>query len=413
MSAALGTCHPCFQPVHAKLQKCLDEGLSLGASCCLIVDGEVLVDVYGGHMDEKKARPWKEDTLNCVWSVTKAWAGICVLKLVDQGHLNLNAPIADYWPEFAQNGKEKVTVERALNHRTGVQTLRKMIEGDEVYDWQDMTSRIAAEPPFLDEKTGEILPGYHSWTMGLICGELVRRADPQHRTIGQFWNDEIVVPFGLADLFIGLPYNSGHHTRIADEIPAEGSIDLWPEKLIKKGIHLGGTSVMVTTMLNPKRDMEVANTRKWRSSEFASVGGLANAKSIARLYQALGNNLLGRPGTPAVLSQAIMKEATTEHAREGLPMPFGLGFGLSKPFLNKTKAFGHTGQGGQLSFSDPEENLSYGYTCNRMTGDHKLAEDFAELCYDCLANYKLQKLGGIAQAPSLQPTSTVAAASKL
>lgn len=408
-----GRCHAAFLPVQEKFKKNLEDGTSLGASCCLIVDGEILVDLHGGHMDEAKTRPWGEDALNVVWSVTKAWAGICVLKLVDQGHLRLDAPIANYWPEFAQNGKGAVTVDKAVTHRTGVQTLRKMIEGDAVYDWKEVTSRIAAEPPFLDD-AGQILPGYHSWTMGIICGELVRRADPQHRTIGQFWRDEIVKPLGLTDLFIGLPYNSAHHSRVADEIPAKGSIDFWPEKLINSGIHLGGKSIMVTTMLNPKRDMVVANTREWRSSEMASVGGIANGKSLALLYQALGDALEGKPGSYPVLSQAILKDATIERAREGLPNPFGLGFGLSKPFLGKPRAFGHNGQGGQMSFSDPDENLSYGYTQNRMYGDFKCAEDLCALCYDCLATYKLQKLNSPqgTQAPSLQVAPT-ATASKL
>lgn len=397
MATVNGNCHPSFGPVKEVFQKHLDEGSALGHSVCLVVNGETLVDLYGGHSDAAKTKPWADNTLVNVWSTTKAWTGLCVLKLIEDGHLKLDAKISDYWPEFAQGGKGAATVKHALTHGTGAQTLRGMLKpmDPQIFEWDTMCAKIAAEPALWE-------PGsqyaYHAWTYGHINGELVRRADPKHRTVGQFWKEEFATPLGIPDIYIGLP--DALHSRAAELIPGPGIPEGYPEKVLKKALHNGGENVMITTMLNPPRHCAVANTPEWRRAEMPASGGVTDARSMATLYHALQKQLAGRPVQPAVpIKTETLRLATEEHAKLFGNQPQGLGFQL-KLMGNKRApyAFGHPGLGGNQAFGDPEEDLGFGYVRNRCIGagqggERDYAKELADACYDCLQGYRAQLAG--------------------
>lgn len=385
-----GTCHPNFGAVKEVFQKHIDEGKTIGAHCCLVVNGETLVDIYGGHTDGAKTQPWKDNTLVNVWSTTKAWTGLCVLKLIEQGHVKLDAKISDYWPEFAQGGKGAATVLHALTHQTGAQTLRKLVTPEELYNWDTMVKKIAEEPAIWE-------PGskcdYHAWTFGHINGEIVRRADPKHRTVGTFWKEEFATPLGLPDIYIGLP--ESEHARCAELVPGPGIPETqYSEEELKKAIHNGGDVVFPTVMLNPPRGCAVANKAPWKSAEMPASGGVTDARSMAKLYQHLAKQLAGKPtATPVPIKTETMQNACKAHTSL-FGGPQGLGFQLR--LMGKKHGdhvFGHPGLGGNQAFGDPEQDLGFGYVRNRCIGfvkgvERNYAKELADACYACLEEHK-------------------------
>lgn len=386
-----GTCHASFTPVKEVFQKHIDEGKTLGAACCLIVDGETLVDLYGGHADAAKTQPWKDNTLVNVYSTTKAWTGLCVLKLIEQGHVKLDAPISDYWPEFAQGGKAAATVKHALTHQTGAQTLRQLVTPEELYNWDTMVKKIAAEPAFFEPGSQT---NYHAWTYGHINGEIVRRADPKHRSLGTFWREEFAEPLGIPDIYIGLP--ESQHGRCAELVPGPGIPETtqFKEEEKKQGVHMGGKNVMVTTMLNPPRGCDVVNQKPWRLAEMGASGGVTDARSMAKLYHQLSNQLNGKAtSTPVPIAREILQTACSEQAKL-FGGPQGLGFQLR--LMGKKgsdRVFGHPGLGGNQAFGDPDRDLGFGYVRNRAIGfvkgvERNYAKELADACYDCLEAYK-------------------------
>src|SRR5579871_2510802 len=202
-----------FPAVRAAFEHNLTSGADLGESFCATVDGEIVVDLWGGWADEAKTRPWEKDTIVNVYSTTKTMTALCALMLADRGALDFNAPVARYWPEFAANGKAEVTVAQLMSHASGLSGWEEKVTTEDLYDWEKVTALLAAQAPYWAPGTAS---GYHAVTQGYLVGEVVRRIDG--RSLGTFFREEIAEPLD-ADFWIGLPASEDH--RVADLVPFE------------------------------------------------------------------------------------------------------------------------------------------------------------------------------------------------
>jgi len=199
MADIQGTCDERFAQVREVLASNLDAGLDLGASVAVFLAGDPVVDIWGGYIDEEKTQPWQQDTIINVWSTTKTMAALCCLILADRGELDLKAPVARYWPEFAAASKEGVELRHLLSHTAGLSGWTEPVSLEDLYDWDKATSLLAAQEPWWSPGTAS---GYHAITQGYLVGEVVRRVTGQ--TIGNFFADEVAGPLG-ADFHIGTP----------------------------------------------------------------------------------------------------------------------------------------------------------------------------------------------------------------
>ena len=202
-----------FAEVRTVFEGHLASGEDVGASFCATQDGEIVIDLWGGHADAEKTRPWVEDTIVNVYSTTKTMCALTALLVADRGELDFAAPVAKYWPEFAANGKEGVTVAHLMSHSAGLSGWKEPISGDVLYDWDKATSLLAAQAPYWEPGTKA---GYHALTQGYLVGEVVRRITG--KTLGTVFREEIAGPLG-ADFHIGLP--ASEDGRVADLIPPD------------------------------------------------------------------------------------------------------------------------------------------------------------------------------------------------
>ena len=365
-----GTCRPGFERVAEAFENNLKEKGEIGASVCLTVGGETVVDLWGGIADAKTQAPWTRDTVSIVFSCTKGATALCAHILASRGVLDLDAPVAELWPEFAQHGKERVTTRMMLDHSSAVPAVRAKVKDEGPYDWAYMTERLAAEVPFWEPGTRN---GYHGFTFGWTVGEMVRRASG--RSLGTFFREEIARPLGI-DFWIGLPEE--HETRVAPMMPFVPS-------------PTDGLSDFVMALLSDPQSIQALsllnvggfdpNARAAHEAEIGGGGGISNARGLAGLYAPLANGgTLGEVKLVDEKQLARMGEvsmATHEDATLLLPTRFALGFmksmdnrrrpkGDKDSVLLSSAAFGHVGAGGSIGFADPKEGLSFGYSMNRM-----------------------------------------------
>jgi CubicO group peptidase (beta-lactamase class C family) len=358
-----GTCKPGFEPVRDAFDGNFDAGNELGASVAVTIDGESVVDLWAGDATTD-GDPWVEDTIVNVYSSTKTMASLCVLMLADRGQLDLDAPVASYWPEFAQNGKETVLVSHVMSHSAGLPGFEPPIEIEDLYDWQKVCDNLAAQAPWWDP--GEAV-GYHAVTQGYLQGELVRRIDG--RSIGAFFADEVAAPLG-ADFHIGL--DPRHDDRVAELVPpirplVEDFADAAPGSLIARMV--AGT---------PHLRGDEPGTRAWRAAEIPAAGGIGNARAIARIHSALacGGGIDGvRLLSEATLARILETQIRATDVLMNVPAHFGMGYGLATemlPFPNE-RTFFWGGWGGSICVIDLDARMSLAYTMNRMdsalTGD--------------------------------------------
>ena len=352
-----GVCDPRFVAVKEALAGNFAERGELGAAVTIALEGRVVVDLWGGWMDEARTRPWCRDTLVDVFSVGKAIAATAVLRLADRGLVDVDAPVARYWPEFAANGKHDVTVRMLLSHQVGLPGLREPQPETIMYDWPRMTAALAAEAPWWEPGTHV---GYHVNTHGFLSGEVVRRVTGL--SIGQFVAREIAGPLD-ADFHFGI--GAHEDARIAEYIYSK-------ELFASDPPETGGDDperrrMWYAAYMNPPgfSGIGVVNSRPWRAAEMPSAGGHANARAIARIYTALLSGDL--------LSSSMLQHACTETAYGtdlvlNRPSRFGLGFQLTQPqrqLGRGPQCFGHFGAGGSVGFADPDQGLAFAYTMNR------------------------------------------------
>ncbi len=361
-----GTARPDFAAVADEFARNFAERGEVGASVSITVDGESVVDLWGGHVGTgEDAEPWQEDTLVVVWSSTKGFTALCAHLLIDRGLLDLEAPVAEYWPDFAKAGKAGVTVRMVLDHSAGVPTWREKLPKGSAYDWDFMVSRLEDEEPFWEPGTRN---GYHMLSFGWTVGELVRRVSG--RSLGTFLRQELAQPLE-ADVWLGLP--ESEEPRVAPIIGWNPPPD--DRSAFTDAIRSDRHGVSALALLN--NGGFSANSREAHAAEIGGGGGLATGRGMARLYRpfATGGGGFVGPDTLARMSEVAV--ATERDAVLVMPTRFGLGFMKSmdnrrrrvgdrySAILGST-AFGHVGAGGSISFADPEARMSFGYTMNRQ-----------------------------------------------
>lgn len=361
-----GRYDPRFKPVVDRFLENFRVRNEVGASLCLIHEGRKVVDVWGGMADPAAQTPWREDTVSVVFSCTKAATAVCAHLLHERGQLDLDAPVAEVWPEFARNGKEGATTRMMLDHSVGLPAIREKLKADCMTDWDYMTERLAAEEPFWEPGTRN---GYHALTFGFTVGEVVRRVSG--KSLGAYFRDEVATPLGI-DYWIGLPEEQEH--RVAPVIPFRPGPDA-PSTPFSEAARQPGTLANLFLFNHGDWAIKGVNTRAGRAAEIGAAGGVTNARGLAAFYTGLtGANALVSPATVAAISQASV--ATHVDATLLVPTRFSAGFMLSMDNRRRAagrdsvilgqRAFGHVGAGGSIGFTDLDCGLSFGYTMNRM-----------------------------------------------
>ncbi len=351
-----GDWEPGFYQVRDALAADIDSGEELGASVVVDIDGRRVVDIWGGHCDSARTRPWVRDTITNVWSTTKTVTNLAALMLMDRGLLDPYAPVAKYWPEFEANGKDGIEVRHLLSHTSGVSGWDAPFTTENMYDWDLATTRLAAQAPWWDSRTTS---GYHAATQGHLVGELVRRT--AGKTLAQFVAEDIARPLG-ADFQIGA--HEQDWARIAAVVPPPVSTS---PKIADP------TKVRRRTFLGPMIDAESANTVPWRRAELGALNGHGNARSVATILSALslggtvdGVRLLGRDA----VELAFDEQSSGVDLALGVPLRFGIGFALPQletvPYIPDEKICFWGGWGGSLIVMHPESRMTFSYMMNRM-----------------------------------------------
>ncbi len=359
-----GTCDPKFNRVKDAFVENFEKRNEVGAAAAVVLDGKSVVDIWAGHADREKTRPWTRDTLVNVYSTTKGVTAICAHRLADKGLLDIDAPVAKYWPEFAQAGKDKLPVRYLLSHQAGIAAVRKPLDDDALFNWNTMTTALAEQEPWWEPGTKH---GYHALTFGYLVGEVIRRITG--KTPGTYLRDEVAGPLGL-DLHIGLDAKDDARTgdMIAMPPPAPGEPNLFAE------IMKNPESVTFKAFMNPPGGMRpgLVNTREWRAAEIPAANGHTTARSLAKLYGTLarGGELDGvRVMSKEQVAQCSIEQSSGPDALLMINTRFSLGFMMSQPGASlgpNAKSFGHPGAGGSLGYADPEAKIGFGYTMNKM-----------------------------------------------
>ena len=367
---------PGFELVHQAFSDNFARRRELGAACCVYRHGEKVVDLWGGLRDRATRMPWAEDTMALVYSATKGLAAMVMALAHSRGWLDYDERVCSYWPEFAQNGKERITVRQLLAHQAGLFALDELVDRSIVADFDRLAAVLARQKPAW--APGE-RQAYHALSLGFYEGELLRRVDPKRRTLGQVFQDEIATPLGM-DVYIRLP----------ELIPDGRLAPLEPPNMLVMLLGMP-LSVMLASMyprsniyralvVNPGSAVALDKERIYaRNLEVPSGGGVGTARGIARAYGVLaaGGRELGlRAETLAALMAPAVpsKHGFYDECMKG-EAQFSLGFmkpGRTWPF-GSPAAFGAPGAGGALGFADPQTGIGYAYVTNRMgahlTGD--------------------------------------------
>ena len=352
-----GTCSEQFGPVREELAARLASGDELGASLVINIDGEIVADLWGGFRDEARTTPWTPDTIVNVWSTTKTVTNLAALMLIDRGLLDPRAPVARYWPEFAAGGKEGVEVRHVLSHTSGVSGWDQPFTFTDMYDWDASTARLAAQAPWWQPGTAS---GYHAFNQGHLVGEVIRRVTG--KPLKQFVAEEITGPLG-ADFQIGAA--EPDWPRIAQIIP--------PPPLPLDLEALGLDSPAARTFTGPAPDAAAANSPGWRNATIGAANGHGNARSVARVLSVitLGGEVDGvRLLKPETIDLIFDEQAYGPDLVLGVPLRFGLGYGLpvpeTLPFLPEGKICFWGGWGGSLIIMDLDRRLTLSYMMNKM-----------------------------------------------
>lgn len=349
-----GRCAARFAPVRDAFARNFAAGLDVGASVAVCLDGELVVDLWAGFADPERTRPWERDTIVNVYSTTKTMTALSALLLADRGELDLDAPVARYWPEFAANGKRELPVRHLLGHTAGLSGWESPLVTEDLYDWEKATSLLAAQAPWWQPGDGS---GYHALTQGYLVGEVVRRITGT--TLGTFFDKELAGPLG-ADFHIGL--DARHDARVGRLVPnaglprAPGAPD----------------SITARTLGNPIMNARDSWTEGWRRAEIPAANGHGNARSVATIQSVLACG--GEAGGRRLLSASGCEAVFQEQARGvdrvlGAPLRLGMGYGLNSPDLplgpNPRTCF-WGGWGGSLVVVDLDARLTVAYVMNRM-----------------------------------------------
>jgi len=373
-----GHCEPGFDAVRDAFETNFVAEEEVGASVSVVLDGRTVVDLWGGWRERTLTRPWERDTIVCMMSVAKAVSATCLLMLVDRGQVDLDAPVAAYWPEFAQNGKDKVLVRHVLDHTAGLPILTEKLHPEAMFDHALMVQALARQAPLWEPGSQA---GYHVHNQGFLIDEILRRVDG--RTLPAFLREEVTGPLDI-DYQFGL--SPADQARCAEFIQAtEGTI------FAARG---GDPAKIVSRAWDQLPDPLDLNSRQWREATITSASGHGNARAVARLYGALarGGELDGVPlMSPATLERAITEQHNMVEVMMERPYHQALGFLLTSPPIvwmgPGGRSFGHHGVGGSIGLGDPDARLGFAYAMNKMharVDNGPRARRLIEAVYRCL-----------------------------
>jgi CubicO group peptidase (beta-lactamase class C family) len=373
-----GICDSRFGAVRSALARNLDSGEELGASLVLDLDGDIVIDMWGGYCDEARTVPWSEQTITNVWSSTKTVTSLAALMLADRGELDVDAPVARYWPEFAASGKQDVAVRQVMSHSSGVSGLDQPAVVEDLYDWPKATARMAAQAPWWVPGTAS---GYHALNYGHLVGEIVRRITG--KTLKQFVADEIAGPLG-ADFQLGAAESDWE--RIANVVP--------PPPLPFDLTQLDPASPALRTLTGPPTEAEVANTPGWRRADIGAANGHGNARSVARIMSvvARGGEVDGiRLLRPETIETIFREQVSGIDLVLGVPLRFGIGYGLPQrdilPWIPDEKICYWGGWGGSMIVMDVSRRMTISYMMNKMgpgiVGSERSAE-YGQAIFDAV-----------------------------
>jgi CubicO group peptidase (beta-lactamase class C family) len=372
-----GTVAGGWDAVRQAFEANLASGDETGCAVSVYHRGQKVVDLWGGHFDQQRTKPYTDDTLQLVFSTTKGITAIAVAMCVERGLLSYDEKVSTYWPEFAAQGKGDATVAQLLSHQCGLYTVDGDISLAEALDWSTITARLADTAPRWPIGAQH---GYHALTYGWLAGELVRRVDPQHRSLGTFVRDEIVSRVG-GELWIGLPEDQEHRVSpMIGGLNPGGGDDVDPAVKAMLEQFMGPNSPGGQALsLNGAFSVDGAfNRRDVHVAEIPAANGITNARTLARIYAATIGEV---DGVRLVAADTVdAARATVTPANEPdtcliMPTTFGMGFmthGMFSPYSGPG-AFGHPGAGGSVAFAHPERELAFAYVMNRMA--ENLAND--------------------------------------
>jgi len=362
---------PGWEGVRAAFEENLASGEELGAGAAVYHRGELVVDLTGGWFDEACTQPYDADTLQLVFSTTKGITAIAVAMCVQRGLLAYDEPVSRYWPEFARHDKGEATVAQLLSHQCGLFSVQGEITLEEVLDWPTITERLADTKP---EWPIGSTHGYHAVTYGFLAGELVRRVDPAHRSIGRFVQDEIAGPVG-AEFFIGLPEaQEPRVSPLVGQLMGAKSDDPAVQQMIDMFLGPDSNAGRALSVNGALAGDGLFNTRAVHAAQIPAANGITNARSLAKIYAAT----LGPIDGVQLLDQATRDVArhTVTPAGEAdacliVPTMFAMGFmttGVFTAFAGEG-SYGHPGAGGSVGFAQPERELAIGYVMNKMASN--------------------------------------------
>jgi CubicO group peptidase (beta-lactamase class C family) len=364
-----GSTAPGFEEVRTAFAANLAGGQEVGAAVAVYLHGRKVVDLWGGIADPETGRPWEHDTLQVVYSTTKGITAACAHLLAQRGELDLDAPVADYWPEFAANGKDRIPVRWLLTHQAGLPAIEHPITPAEAIAWDPMVTALAAQRPAWEPGTDH---GYHGLTYGWLVGEVVRRVSG--RSLGTFLAEEIAGPLDL-DLWIGLPAAERHRvSRIIAAPPdfeafARIDLDALPEPMREVMAAFADPTSLTRRSIAVVMPPLDHNDPAEQSAEMPATNGICTARALARFYAALIGEVDGqRILSPETLAAATAEQVSGVDRILRVPVRIGTGFGLPTPdaFWYSPTAFGFPGRGGSVGFADPATGLAFGYVMNHL-----------------------------------------------
>ncbi len=349
-----------FEPVQDAFAANFERHGEVGAACCVHLHGKRVVDLWGGVTAPGGSDPYTADTLQMVWSTTKGVVAMAANMLAQEGKLDFDAPVVDYWPEFAQEGKADIPVRWLFCHKSGLAAVDRPLGLADVIAWTPCVDALAAQKPYWEPGTAH---GYHTWTYGWLAGEVTRRVAGV--SVGKFVAERIAKPL-QAEFWIGLPQDLNQ--RVAPVLPplppAPGTApDPWAARLADP------SSLAHKSWANPAVPPAAFNEYPLRGAEVPAGNGIGTARALSRLYAACIGEVDGvRLLEPKTLEQATRQQARGEDLVQGYETRFGTGFQLSFPFrpMAGEGSFGHYGSGGSVAFAHPDLGISFGYTMNQM-----------------------------------------------
>ena len=364
MTEINGEVAPGFERVKVAFATNFEQYGEVGAACSVYHRGKKVVDLWGGVADEENGRLWAKDSIVLVFSSTKGATAICAHLLAQRGELDLDAPVAQYWPEFAAAGKQDIPVRWLLTHQVGLPVLDKPLAIEDYLAWKPPVKALAAQSPKWEPGTAH---GYHAMTYGWLVGEVVRRVSG--KSLGTFFADEVAGPLGL-DFWIGLPEDEESRVSPMIEMNFDDPTELEPKsekarELMKAVVD--PDSYLMQEQTTTPLDM---STRAAHAAELPAGNGITDARSLARMYASLiGHGVDG----VRLFNDETVKRASSEQVFDrdqvmGVPSRFGLGFYLYMERSNMIQdgVFGHGGAGGSLGFADPKADIGFGYVMNKM-----------------------------------------------